>query len=105
VLEEHAQTPIGAVGGGEAGSQGGYASLSMPAIAAEAGTSNETFYREFAGKDEAFLAAFDALAGRALRRAVPAFEGEREWPEAVGAGGCPGRRRTSTAIARLTITR
>lgn len=65
--------------------RGGYASLSMPAIAAEAGTSNESFYREFASKQEAFFAAFDALATRALRRATPAFQGEREWPAAVGA--------------------
>ena len=64
---------------------GGYASLSMPAIAAAAGVSNKTFYREFKDKQEAFLAAFEALAARALAAATAAFQSEREWPEAVGA--------------------
>lgn len=63
----------------------GYASLSMPAIAATAAVSNRTFYREFADKQEAFLAAFDGLAERVLRRAVPAFEEQPTWPEAIGA--------------------
>ena len=38
----------------------------MPAIASAAAVSSRTFYREFANKEEAFLAAFDALADRAF---------------------------------------
>ncbi|HXV04343.1 MAG TPA: hypothetical protein VFP23_00355 [Solirubrobacterales bacterium] len=48
-------------------------------------TSNRTFYAEFKDKWEAFLAAFDALAERALRRAGGAFAGQRRWSGAVGA--------------------
>jgi AcrR family transcriptional regulator len=64
----------------------GYASLSVPAISGEAGVSNQTFYQEFAGKQEAFLEAFDTLAEEALEQAVPAFQAEGEWARAVGAG-------------------
>lgn len=64
----------------------GYASLSVPAISGEAGVSNQTFYQEFAGKQEAFLEAFDTLAEQALAQAVPAFQAEGEWPQAVSAG-------------------
>lgn len=64
----------------------GYASLSVPAITAVAGTSNQTFYREFKDKREAFLEAFDGLAERALGRAVASAFGEpRPWPEPIGA--------------------
>jgi AcrR family transcriptional regulator len=63
----------------------GFASLSVPAISGAAGVSNQTFYQEFAGKQEAFLAAFDNLAELALRQAVPAFQAQREWPQAVAA--------------------
>lgn len=64
---------------------GGYASLSMPAITAAAAVSNRTFYREFADKQEAFLAAFDALGERLLEVAAPAFGEDGSWPEAIGA--------------------
>jgi AcrR family transcriptional regulator len=63
----------------------GFASLSVPAISGEAGVSNQTFYQEFAGKMEAFLAAFDALAEQALAQTVPAFRSQPEWPAAVAA--------------------
>jgi hypothetical protein len=45
----------------------GYEALSIPAISGAAGVSNQTFYEHFANKGEAFVAAFDALAGQALR--------------------------------------
>ena len=64
---------------------GGYASLSMPAIAAAAAVSNRSFYREFPNKQEAFLAAYDALAERAFRHAVSAFGEGQSWPESVAA--------------------
>jgi AcrR family transcriptional regulator len=44
----------------------GFENLSIPAISAEAGTSNQTFYEFFDNKREAFLAAFDVHAGEAL---------------------------------------
>ncbi len=65
----------------------GYESLSIPAISAAAGTSNQTFYEHFASKEEAFIAAFDALAGQALRAGTAAAAARRgDWIESVGAG-------------------
>lgn len=64
----------------------GYASLSVPAISGTAGVSNQTFYQEFGGKQEALLAAFDALAERALARCAEALEGEAEWRRGLAAG-------------------
>ena len=64
---------------------GGYASLSMPAIASAAAVSNRTFYREFSNKQEAFVAAFDALAKRAFLHAVGAVAEGQDWPQSVAA--------------------
>ncbi len=66
--------------------ENGYAALSIPAISGAAGISNQTFYEHFSGKREAFLAAFDVLARKALRSATNAFEAEDDRPAAVGAG-------------------
>jgi AcrR family transcriptional regulator len=63
----------------------GYAALSIPAISATAGTSNQTFYEHFTSKQEAFLAAFGALAERVLVGTAKAFEEEGNRPEAIGA--------------------
>ncbi|MDQ2631073.1 MAG: TetR/AcrR family transcriptional regulator [Actinomycetota bacterium] len=63
----------------------GYESLSIPAISAAAGTSNQTFYENFNSKREAFLAAYDVVAEKAIRIARRAFEGAADGPEAVGA--------------------
>jgi AcrR family transcriptional regulator len=64
----------------------GYEALSIPAISAAAGTSNQTFYENFNSKREAFLAAYDIVAGKALTVTTEAFEGADNGPEAVGAG-------------------
>jgi AcrR family transcriptional regulator len=68
--------------------ENGYETLSIPAISAAAGVSNQTFYEHFAGKQEAFLAGFDLLAEDALRVVAGAVAagGETERPEAVAAG-------------------
>jgi AcrR family transcriptional regulator len=64
----------------------GYEALSIPAISAAAGTSNQTFYEHFRSKRDAFLAAFEAVAADALQVAGGAFAGEAGRPEAVGVG-------------------
>jgi AcrR family transcriptional regulator len=64
----------------------GFESLSIPAVSATAGTSNQTFYEHFGNKREAFLAAFDASAADGLAATTDAFESQDERPEAVGAG-------------------
>ena len=73
------------------GVEKGYGALSIPAISTAAAVSNQTFYEHFPGKREAFLAAFDALASRAMETAAGAFAetAEREdcgRPEAIGVG-------------------
>ncbi len=64
----------------------GYEALSIPAISAAAGTSNQTFYEHFASKRDAFLGAFEILAAEVLTFAVAAFEAAPDGPEAIGAG-------------------
>jgi len=64
----------------------GYEALSIPAISAAAGTSNQTFYEHFPSKRDAFLAAFEILSGEALRQSVAAYARQDQAPEAIGAG-------------------
>jgi AcrR family transcriptional regulator len=64
----------------------GYESLSIPAISAAAGVSNQTFYDHFPGKQEAFLAGFDQVAKETMQVVAAAAAAERQGPEAVGAG-------------------
>lgn len=63
----------------------GYETLSIPAISATAGTSNQTFYEHFGNKREAFLAAFDLSAAEGLYATTQAFEAAGDRPEAIGA--------------------
>jgi AcrR family transcriptional regulator len=65
-------------------SERGYEALSIPAISAAAGTSNQTFYENFNSKREAFLAAYDVVAEQALRVGAEAFGSEDDGPEAAG---------------------
>ena len=66
--------------------ENGYETLSIPAISARAGTSNQTFYEHFSNKREAFIAAFDISAGDGLIATTKAFEAAGDSPKAVGAG-------------------
>jgi AcrR family transcriptional regulator len=52
----------------------GYAALSIPAISAAAGVSNQTFYQHFDSTEEAFLAAFEELAQGALATSAAAHK-------------------------------
>jgi AcrR family transcriptional regulator len=63
----------------------GYESLSIPAISAAAGTSNQTFYENFDSKRDAFIAAYETASNKALRICTEAFTGEADGPEAIGA--------------------
>ncbi len=64
----------------------GYARLSIPAISAAAGTSNQTFYEHFDSKQTAFLAAYEALVRRALERIATAVAAQDDWLEGTAAG-------------------
>jgi AcrR family transcriptional regulator len=66
--------------------QDGYDCLTIPAISAAAGVSNQTFYEYFTGKEEALLAGFAVLAEATLRRVSAAFMAEASQPRAIGAG-------------------
>lgn len=61
----------------------GYQGLSMPAISALAGVSNQTFYKHFAGKEDAFLATFDEITEGGRRAAAIPFVAAPSWPAAV----------------------
>lgn len=63
----------------------GYEALSIPAISAAAGTSNQTFYENFNSKRDAFIAAYEIVSAKALRLCTEAFRGTAGGPEAVGA--------------------
>jgi AcrR family transcriptional regulator len=64
----------------------GYGALSIPAISGAAGVSNQTFYEHFASKREAFLAAFEQIAARALTLTEEAIATASDPLEALGAG-------------------
>lgn len=64
----------------------GFDSLSITAISGAAGVSNQTFYEHFTGKQDAFLAAFDALAAEVFSVTIEAFEAVGDRPEALGVG-------------------
>jgi AcrR family transcriptional regulator len=63
----------------------GYEALSIPAISGAAGISNQTFYEHFTSKRDAFIAAFEILAGEAFAASVAAYEREGPRPEGIGA--------------------
>ncbi|HEX7280141.1 MAG TPA: TetR/AcrR family transcriptional regulator [Solirubrobacterales bacterium] len=63
----------------------GYESLSIPAISAAAGTSNQTFYENFNSKRDAFIAAYEIASEKALRICTEAFRSAADGPEAIGA--------------------
>lgn len=66
--------------------ENGYSRLSIPAISGAAGVSNQTFYEHFDSKRDAFLAAFEILAGKAIAAGAEAFAREGDRVEAIGSG-------------------
>ena len=64
----------------------GYAGLSIAAISAAAGTSNQTFYEHFDSKQAAFLASYEALVRRALERIATAVAAQDDWLAGTAAG-------------------
>ncbi|HYB22554.1 MAG TPA: TetR/AcrR family transcriptional regulator [Solirubrobacteraceae bacterium] len=61
----------------------GYAQLTDPQIAQFAGVSTEAFHKQFASKEECFLAALDEFVREALDNVRPSFEDAVNWPEGV----------------------
>lgn len=64
----------------------GYAKLTVSDVTRHAGISRRTFYEQFTDKEACFLAAFDEITDRLLRRTVAAYlalESE-PWPRQLG---------------------
>ncbi|HXB14861.1 MAG TPA: TetR/AcrR family transcriptional regulator [Solirubrobacteraceae bacterium] len=61
----------------------GYAALTDAQIAEFAGVSTEAFHRQFAGKEECFLAVLDEFVAETLECVRPAMEGAASWEQAV----------------------
>lgn len=64
----------------------GYPNLTIPAISTAAGTSNQTFYEHFEGKEQAFIVAFEKVAKRAMASIFAAALAENEWQPVIEAG-------------------
>ena len=64
----------------------GYVGLSIAAISAAAGTSNQTFYEHFTSKQEAFLNSHEALVRKALERIATAVGSQDGWIAGTAAG-------------------
>ncbi|HXR60681.1 MAG TPA: TetR/AcrR family transcriptional regulator [Solirubrobacterales bacterium] len=62
----------------------GFDALSIPAISAAAGISNQTFYENFSSKRDALLAAHEALSSLALETSSAPLTAEAAGPEALG---------------------
>jgi AcrR family transcriptional regulator len=63
----------------------GYQAATIDQIVASAGVSLSTFYANFAGKMEVFLAALEAGQARLVGVALPPYRRARDWPAAVRA--------------------
>ncbi len=61
----------------------GYAGLTDPQIAQFAGMSTEAFHKQFANKEECFLAVLDEFVAEALDAVRPSLAGADTWPEGV----------------------
>jgi AcrR family transcriptional regulator len=61
----------------------GYANLTDPQIAQFAGISTEAFHKQFANKEQCFLAVLDEFVQEALESVKPSMQSAGSWPEAV----------------------
>ncbi len=70
----------------EAVAEHGYSGATIAHITRSAAVSRRTFYEHFAGKDECFVAGYDAVMGELRERVSEAFEEADDWAQAVKAG-------------------
>ncbi len=73
-------------GAAQVAAKTGFASLTIPAISAASGTSNQTFYEYFDSKEQAFLAAFDEVARNAVRATAAASTPDGTWEDSIEEG-------------------
>lgn len=65
----------------------GYAELTIGHLTREAGVSRSSFYSQFEGKEQCFLATYDIAARWLCGRVEGAAVAEEQWPESVRVGG------------------
>src|SRR5262245_19563940 len=68
--------------------RGGYRAASVDEVAIEAGVSLASFERQFQGKDDCFLAAYDMLVERLLAEVSTSCDAELEWRNRIERGLC-----------------
>ena len=64
----------------------GYVAMSVEDIVSAAGVSRRTFYDNFKSKEEAFLAAFDAVGGELIRRVGVTYDASPRFADGVISG-------------------
>lgn len=64
----------------------GYEAVSVTALTERARVSKRDFYKRFSGKEECFLAAYDAIVARSLRGVLAAVEEKEDWRQGLGHG-------------------
>jgi AcrR family transcriptional regulator len=80
---DHAERVLQALA--EVVAETGYASTSVDAVLKRAQMSATTFYANFAGKDDAMLAAIDSACSQILAAVLPAFRRAPDWPHGIRA--------------------
>jgi AcrR family transcriptional regulator len=63
----------------------GYVATTVADVISRAGVSRKAFYEHFTGKDDCFLASYDAVAGEGRRRVMAAYHKAEGWPDRVEA--------------------
>jgi len=63
----------------------GYGKTTVAHVISRAGVSRKTFYRHFSNKEECFLATYDQISARAIRRMEQAYQEGVGWPGRVEA--------------------
>lgn len=83
----------------------GYNAVAVTTLANRARVSKRDFYKHFAGKDECFLAAYEAVVNQSARGILAAAEGEAEWRERLRLGSLAfaGQLAASPDAARLAL--
>jgi len=64
----------------------GYERTAVADVLAHAGVSRKTFYEQFTGKEDCFLAAYETIFGDIAAGATAAYLSRRRWPDRIRAG-------------------
>lgn len=64
----------------------GYDAVTVAALTERARVSKRDFYKHFSGKEDCFLATYDAIVSHSLRGVLSAAAGKEEWRQALGRG-------------------